>query len=128
MAELRNILVVDDERDIRAVVKLTLEALGGFTVWDCGSGQDAVALAPQVAPDLILLDVTMAGMDGLATLRALRALPETSATPIVFMTARAQRDQIAQLQQAGALDVITKPMEPASLVARVRDIWERHVG
>ncbi len=122
--ELKNILCVEDEADIRAVARLALEAVGGFSVTICSSGAEAVERAPEVRPDLILLDVMMPGMDGVDTLRALRDLPETATTPVIFMTAKAQQSEIHNLRKLGALDVIAKPFDPMALSDRIRDIYE----
>ena len=122
--ELKNILYVEDEADIRAVARLALEAVGGFSVTICSSSAEAVERAPEVRPDLILLDVMMPGMDGVDTLRALRDLPETATTPVIFMTAKAQQSEIHNLRKLGALDVIAKPFDPMALSDRIRDIYE----
>ncbi|MAE43507.1 MAG: hypothetical protein CMF63_00675 [Magnetovibrio sp.] len=128
MTSLQRILHVEDEPDIQEVARLTLESMGGFTVETCGSGQEALDKAPGFAPDLILLDVMMPGMDGPATLRELRKLPEIAETPIVFMTAKAQTHEIEEFKQMGAADVITKPFDPMTLSGQIRDIWEKHHG
>ena len=75
MSELQRILYVEDEADIREVAKLALEMVGGFELAVCASGEEALARAEAFAPQLILLDVMMPGMDGPSTLRELRALP-----------------------------------------------------
>jgi len=82
----------------------------------------------EFVPDLLLLDVMMPGMDGPATLRALRALSETEAVPAIFMTARALPGEIAALQAEGALGVITKPFDPMALAGQVRALWEARDG
>jgi two-component system, OmpR family, response regulator len=120
---LERILYVEDEDDIRTVAKMALEAVGGFSVFACSSGSEAVTTAPSAAPDLLLLDVMMPGMDGPATLRALRGIPATSATPVVFMTAKVQAAEIAQYRALGALDVIAKPFDPMQVSAQIQKIW-----
>jgi two-component system OmpR family response regulator len=125
-AALKRILLVEDDPDIQTVAELALSAIGGFTVEVCGSAKDALERAPGFLPDLVLLDVMMPGMDGPSALKALRQLPETSKTPVVFMTARAQPHEVAHYKQLGSLDVITKPFEPAELAARLRRIWDHH--
>src|SRR3954447_8846797 len=72
---LRRILFVEDDPDIQTVAKMALEALGGFTVLACSSGAEALAAVDGFVPDLVLLDVMMPGMDGPATLAALRERP-----------------------------------------------------
>jgi len=120
---LRKILYVEDEPDIAAVARLSLESIGGFEMLVCGSGKEALGAAPGFAPDLILLDVMMPGMDGPSTLRALRATSGLSAIPIIFMTAKAQTGEVNRYREMGALDVITKPFDPIKLPDTIRDIW-----
>jgi diguanylate cyclase (GGDEF)-like protein len=122
---LTRILIVEDEADIGAIAQLALEAVGGFTIRVCGSGADALKVAPDFAPDLILLDVMMPRMDGLMTLRALRELPAMAATPVMFITAKVQPQEIAQYRELGALDVIHKPFDPMTLAATISAAWER---
>ena len=122
--ELRSILYVEDEADIQAVARLALEAVGGFSVTICSSGAEAVERAPEVRPDLILLDVMMPGMDGVNTLRALREIPEMAATPVIFITAKAQQSEIRHFRELGALDVIAKPFDPMALSDQIREIYE----
>jgi CheY-like chemotaxis protein len=121
---LNKILYVEDEPDIQAVAKLALEAIGGFTVKICSSGQEALAELPGFAPDVILLDVMMPGMDGPSTLKALRELDGAGNTPVIFMTAKVQPQEVAHYKALGALDVIAKPFDPMTLSANVRSIWE----
>lgn len=123
---LNRILLIEDDADIQAVARLALQALGGFTVQVCGSGPEALALAPGFAPDLILLDVMMPGMDGPTTLAALRELPALAATPVMFMTAKVQPAEIAHYKVLGALDVIAKPFDPMSLATTVSALWNQH--
>jgi two-component system, OmpR family, response regulator len=123
---LTRILMVEDDPDIQAVAQLALEALGGFTVEMCDSGGQAVQTALVFAPDLILLDVMMPGMDGPSTLRALREVAQTAAIPVIFMTAKVQASELAQYKEMGALNVISKPFDPMTLPAMIRDMWARH--
>jgi two-component system, OmpR family, response regulator len=121
---LKTILYVEDEVDIRTIAKIALEAVGGFTVHACASGKDALDAAPAAGADLILLDVMMPGLDGPSTLSALRAVPATAATPVIFMTAKVQPAEIAQYKSLGALDVIAKPFDPMRISAEIRRIWD----
>lgn len=114
------ILHVDDEPDIREVVEMSLELDPAFTVKSCSSGKDALALAADWSPDLILLDVMMPAMDGPATLANLRKSPRTAAIPVVFMTARAQARELEQFMSLGARGVIAKPFDPLGLATSVR--------
>lgn len=124
MSELQRILYVEDEPDIQTVAKLALELVGGFVVKICSSGEEAVREAAAFAPDMILLDVMMPGMDGPATLGALREQPLLSDVPVAFMTARVQAAEVAHFKSLGARDVIAKPFDPMTLAQQVRAIWE----
>ncbi|OGB02014.1 MAG: hypothetical protein A3E79_13515 [Burkholderiales bacterium RIFCSPHIGHO2_12_FULL_61_11] len=122
-APLNRILYVEDEPDIRVVAQMALEVVGGFTVIACASGQQALSAAPDARADLLLLDVMMPGMDGPGTLKALRALPATAHTPVVFMTAKVQAAEVAAYKALGALEVIPKPFDPMALSAQIQRIW-----
>jgi diguanylate cyclase (GGDEF)-like protein len=123
---LKRILMIEDEPDIQAIAQLALEALGGFQVRICGTGREGIQAAGAFDPDLILLDVMMPGMDGPSTLRALRTLPQTIVTPVIFMTAKVQPQEIAEYRAMGVLDVIAKPFDPMTLAENILAIWERY--
>jgi two-component system OmpR family response regulator len=120
---LTRILYVEDEPDIRVVAQMALEAVGGFTVIACASGQEALNAAPGAGADLLLLDVMMPGMDGPSTLKGLRELPATANTPVIFMTAKVQAAEVAVYKGLGALEVIPKPFDPMELSAQIQRIW-----
>lgn len=124
MSTLQRILYVEDEPDIRTVAKLALEMVGGYTVKICASGDEALREAANFAPDMILLDVMMPGMDGPTTLKALREQPALAQVPVAFMTAKVQPAEVAYFRSLGARDVIAKPFDPMALAAQVRAIWE----
>jgi len=125
---LTRILMVEDDPDIRAVAHLSLTAVGGFTVALCASGEEALAQAEAFAPDLLLLDVMMPGMDGPATLAALRAKPALAGVPALFMTAKVQPQEVAHYRDLGAADVLPKPFDPMALPGQLRALWERLHG
>jgi CheY-like chemotaxis protein len=122
---LQRILYVEDEPDIQAVARMALEAVGGFTLQVCSSGEEALQTAVEFAPDLLLLDVMMPGMDGPTTLQELRHLPELANTPAVFMTAKVQPQEIEQFKSFGALDVIPKPFDPITLSDQITLVWQQ---
>ncbi|MEZ5540862.1 MAG: response regulator [Pseudomonadota bacterium] len=125
----QRILYVEDETDIQTIARIALEMVGGFTLEVCDSGKEALERATTFEPDLILLDVMMPDMDGPSTLSALRSLQATQDTPVIFMTAKAQRSEINEYKAMGALDVIPKPFDPMLLADNIRSIWERsHVS
>lgn len=125
---LKRILYAEDEPDIQAVAKLALEMVGGFEVLICGNGVEALQKVGDFAPQLILLDVMMPGMDGPTTLQNLRANAATAAIPVIFLTAKVQPPEVVQYQAMGALDVIAKPFDPMTLAAQVKAIWGRSHG
>jgi CheY-like chemotaxis protein len=92
-----------------------------FEVRSCACGADAIAVAAEWSPFLILLDVMMPGMDGPTTLARLRKDPRTVAIPVLFMTARAQEREVRQLIALGAQGVISKPFDPMTLAFQVRN-------
>jgi two-component system OmpR family response regulator len=121
---LQRILLVEDDADIQAVGQLALEAVGGFTVQVCSSGQEALRTAPLFVPDLILLDVMMPGMDGITTFTVLRQKEATRRFPVIFMTAKVQTHELEQYKQLGALGVIAKPFDPMTLAQQIRELWD----
>ena len=93
------ILHVDDEADIRAITKLALESIGGFNVTSCASGTEAIATV------------------------ALQNIPDANQIPVIFMTAKTQKDEIESLMALGAIGVIAKPFDPVQLSKEVERIW-----
>ena len=124
--ELERILYVEDEADIRLIVQIALEDLGGFVLKSCASGYEAIAEAEAFNPDLILLDVMMPGLDGPETLQKLRQLPLTNEIPVIFMTARIQEKEIEQYKKLGIKDIISKPFEPLALPDTLRAYWSKY--
>ena len=119
MTEIR-ILLVDDEPDIREVVDVSLGLDREFSTRACASGADALVMAADWSPSLILLDVMMPLMDGPTTLAKLRQNPRTAHIPVLFLTARTQADEIEQYISLGAQGVLSKPFNPMTLAASVR--------
>ena len=119
MTDIR-ILLVDDEPDIREVLDVSLGLDPEFKTRACVSGADALVMAAEWSPSLILLDVMMPIMDGLSTLAMLRKNPRTAHIPILFLTARAQSGEIEHFIALGAQGVLPKPFDPMTLAALVR--------
>jgi len=113
-------LVVDDQELNRSLLRDLLEARG-YRVSEADSGAAALAAIGQETPDVVLLDVSMPGMDGFEVCRRLRADPRTQALPVLLVTALAAREHRLQGMEAGANDYITKPIDRAELVLRVRN-------
>lgn len=125
---LTRVLYVEDEPILQKVTRVTLEKVGSYTVEVAGSGTEALAKVASFTPDLILLDVMMPGMDGPSTLEHLRQMPEAAHIPVVFITAKAQPQEIARFRAMGVADVLTKPFEPKELCRNLNDIWSRVAG
>ena len=128
MNTLQKILYAEDEADIHEIAQVALELVGGFTLQLCSSGQEAVEKGPGFAPDLILLDVMMPWMDGPTTLARLREIPALARTPVIFMTAKVQPQEVEALRALGALDIIAKPFDPMQLAQQIGAIWEGRPG
>lgn len=126
--ELKTILYAEDECDIRDVAQIALEDVGGFTVRYCVDGREVLSAAKELIPDLLLLDVMMPEMDGPATLRELRKLPEFAHIPAIFMTAKIQTNEILEYKSLGAVDVIAKPFDPMTLADTIRTAWNNYYG
>jgi two-component system response regulator MtrA len=112
------ILVADDDEDIRMLVVMRLQH-SGHDVEQVGDGATAVEQCRSGAPDLVVLDLMMPGMNGLDACRTIRADPELARTPVILLTARAQSSDVEAGLAAGADDYITKPFSPRDLAERV---------
>jgi DNA-binding response OmpR family regulator len=122
---MNQVLVIEDEKDIAGLVKHTLERGGGTVVEVAESGDEALKLASEQPPDLIILDLNLPVLGGLEVCRLLRTRPGTAKTPIIMLTARStESDRVIGLD-AGADDYITKPFSPRELAARVRAVMRR---
>jgi len=120
----RTILVVEDERDIRELVRFHLQQ-EGFDVCEAETGEQALAQIGVAPPALVVLDLMLPGADGLEVCRKLRAAEATRTLPIVMLTAKAAEvDRVLGLEM-GADDYVTKPFSPRELLARVRAVLRR---
>ena len=113
------VLVVDDDTESLHYVGSAL-MMEGCRVHVATSGRLAIDVAREVRPDLVLLDIRMPGLDGIATCRELKRLPETRAIPVVFLTGRDDEPSMLEAFDAGGADYVVKPVETRVLLARVR--------
>jgi len=118
------ILVVDDDEDIVRVVRINLE-LEGYEVAIAGDGEEAIEVALDFLPDLVLLDIMMPRMDGLTALRKMRSHPTLAGTSIVLLTARGLTEDRVSGLELGADDYVTKPFDVTELLARVKAVLRR---
>lgn len=122
--EIKRILLVDDEEDIRTVGSIALRKVGKWETLLADSGEAAVEIVIRSSVDIVLLDVMMPGMDGPTTLKRLRANPATAAVPVIFLTAKVQRQEVQRYLELGALGVIAKPFDPMHLPDEILRIAE----
>lgn len=126
MGDLKRILHVDDDSDIRVITKMTLELVGKYDVTQFASGEETLDAIETISPQLLLLDVMMPGMSGEELWRRLRERPALKDTPVIFMTAKTEQTFAQNLKAEGALDVILKPFEPTQLCSQIEAAWEKH--
>jgi DNA-binding response OmpR family regulator len=121
---MRKLLIADDESGIRSLVRMTLD-LDAFEILEAEDGDEALGIARDQHPDMILLDVMMPGLSGVDVCRALKDDPDTSDITVVMLTARAQERDRDDGLSAGADDYFTKPFSPMALLAKVEEVFGR---
>jgi len=120
-ARLPVLLIADDDEDILTLVQLRLSR-SGFEVVVARDGEEALRMARECCPDLAVLDWMMPKLNGIDVLRELRGGSETSAMPVVLLTARGSETDVAEGLAAGANGYVTKPFSPQELASRVQQI------
>lgn len=122
----RKILIVDDEAHLRELVQACLEDLAGWQTLTVASGEACLSLLQAQMVNAILLDVSMPGMNGIAVYAQLQADPATQAIPVILLTAKVLPSDRAKFTQMGVAGVISKPIEPLTLVAEISEIlgWD----
>ena len=120
-------LIIDDDFVMQTALQDYLEE-AGFDIVEAYDGEEGLASFRQNKPDIILLDVTMPGLDGYETCRQIRANPEGRHTPIVMMTGHEDADSVDRAYDAGATDFVSKPINFAILVHRVRHLLKTTDG
>ena len=119
------LVLIEDDPGIRTVIRLALKGAGSFSVCEADNGADGLALVLREKPALVILDIMLPVMDGLAVCSAIRRTPSVSGTPIVMLTARTAEEDVVRGLELGADDYITKPFSSAILVARVKAALRR---
>ena len=120
----QKVLIVDDEDNIRMLVRFNLEK-AGYEVFEAEDGRKAIEMAINLAPDIIILDLMLPGIDGLEVCRNLKRNPRTAALPIIMLTAKSDEiDRVIGLE-LGADDYMTKPFSQRELVARIKAVLRR---
>lgn len=118
---MRKLLIVDDEDGVRALVRMTLDN-GSYEIIEACEGGEALEMARQYHPDLVLLDVMLPDVSGLEVCRKLKEDPSLASTTIVMLTARAQMSDLGDAEGAGADGYFTKPFSPIALTRKVEAI------
>jgi two-component system alkaline phosphatase synthesis response regulator PhoP len=118
------ILVVDDEEDIRELVRYNLSK-GGYTVTTAATGEEALRIAHEVRPMLVVLDIMLPGIDGLEVCRRIKADAALQNTPIVMISALGEEKDVVTGLELGADDYVAKPFSPGVLLARVKSVIRR---
>ncbi len=119
------ILIVDDEEDIIELIKYNLKN-EGYSILTALTGEQAIKIAKQSLPDLMVLDLMLPGIDGFEVTKYLKNNEQTRDMPIVMLTAKGEESDIVTGLELGANDYISKPFSPKVLVARIRAIFRRH--
>ena len=119
------IVLIEDDPGIRTVIRLALKGAGFTSICETGTGTDGLALVQREKPALVILDLMLPGMDGLAVCSAIRRNPSVSGAPIVMLTARTAEEDVVRGLELGVDDYITKPFSNAILVARVKAALRR---
>jgi CheY-like chemotaxis protein len=120
---LNRICYVEDDEDIQRIVRLSLERVGKMTVEIVGDPMGALPAITAFAPDLVLLDWMMPGMDGPTLFRQMKQHDATRSLPVVFITAKASSAEMEELKTMGAAGAISKPFSPKDLPDQLRAIW-----
>jgi CheY-like chemotaxis protein len=128
MTELKRVMCVEDDPDIRLILKFSLERLGGFSLCLCSDGFDALDKVESFQPQLVLLDVMMPKLSGPQTLKKLRTLEVMRGVPVVFLTAKAMRNEVEALLEHGSTGIIVKPFDPVTLPKDVLIYWQHGRG
>lgn len=118
------VLVVDDEQDLRRLLGYFLKK-EGYEVLEAATGEEALNLAREEPPDLIILDLMLPGIDGIEVCRLLKRNPSTVSIPIIMLTAKGAEADIVKGLETGADDYVPKPFSTAVLVARVKSLLRR---
>jgi two-component system OmpR family response regulator len=123
--QLNKICYVEDDEDIQRIVRMSLERVGKMTVEIVTDPLQAIGVINAFKPDLVMLDWMMPGMDGPTLFKKMKEDPQTAALPVVFITAKAQSRDMAELMALGAAGTISKPFSPKDLPEQLRQIWAK---
>jgi len=116
-----NILIVEDTPQVRSILRLSL-TIGGFKVYEAASAQQALqVLERQVKVDLILLDIMMPGIDGITFCKFLKETPKYAEIPVIFCTAKSDKESVVETRKLGAIDYIVKPFTKDTIIKKITE-------
>ena len=119
---MKKILIVDDHKEIRKLVELTLR-VEDYQILQAKNGEEAIKIVKAEKPDMIIMDVVMPGkIDGIETTRILKNDPDAKVCPIIMLTAKGEAEDVKRGMDAGANDYFTKPFSPLELIKKVEEI------
>ncbi len=118
----KSVLIIDDEVSIQKVVSLSLKMEANWTVVTASSSQEGISQAQRHRPDVILLDVMMPEVDGIATFEALQSNPITQTIPVILLTAKTRTAEKLLFEKLGVAGVITKPFPPLALARAISEL------
>jgi CheY-like chemotaxis protein len=121
MANINNVLIVDDDDNIRLIAQMSLEGLTSWKIQEARSGKDALALLESERPDVILLDVMMPDMTGMDLFGKVKETMGADLPLVIFMTAKVQSNEIEKYRSLGAAGVIMKPFDPMKLPEQIEE-------
>lgn len=124
----RSLLVIDDNDDFITLVKLFLELDTDWKIFTALDAREGIVKAQKLQPDLILLDVKMPRIDGIALYKILKSDRATRSIPTIFLTAMIGMEKVVRSQVNADVEVITKPIGIISLKKQITDLWDRHLS
>jgi CheY-like chemotaxis protein len=122
----KRIVIVEDEKDIRAILRHAIELIKGWSVMEAADGAAGLDLIRRELPDAILLDVMMPKVDGRELFRRLRQDETTQSIPVIFITASLQRQDIESLEELSPVAILAKPFDPIAIVRTISELlaWD----
>jgi len=118
---MKKVLIVDDEEKVRRLIETTL-SIGDFQIFQAKDGEEALKIAQEEKPALILLDIMMPGIDGFEVCKRLKSNSETKSSCVIMLTAKGQKQDIEKGYAVGADDYFVKPFSPMELLNKVEKV------
>jgi CheY-like chemotaxis protein len=123
---LNTLLYIDDDENLRSLVKMSLEVIGGYTLKLSASGTEALEVLKDFSPDIILLDLIMPNMNGIEVLKKIKMQNAFKNPPIILMTGQSDFEQLKLSKELAIIGIINKPFDPIQLSKQVQKIWNEH--